>query len=46
MWMMPLHLHINQKSDYDDDDELLIKTKSLKKKFVALKLRCCHADKC
>ena len=19
MWMMPLHLHINQKSDYDDD---------------------------
>ena len=22
MWMMPLHLHINQKSDYDDYDEL------------------------
>ena len=21
MWMMPLHLHVNQKSDYDDDDE-------------------------
>ena len=20
MWMMPLHLHVNQKSDYDDDD--------------------------
>ena len=19
MWMMPLHLHVNQKSDYDDD---------------------------
>ena len=23
MWMMPLHLHVNQKSDYDDDDGLL-----------------------
>ena len=23
MWMMPLHLHINQKSDYDDDDKCL-----------------------
>ena len=22
MWMMPLHLHVNQKSDYDDDDSL------------------------
>ena len=21
MWMMPLHLHINQKSDNDDDDD-------------------------
>ena len=21
MWMMPSHLHVNQKSDYDDDDE-------------------------
>ena len=21
MWMMPLHLHVNQKSDYDDYDE-------------------------
>ena len=20
MWVMPLHLHVNQKSDYDDDD--------------------------
>ena len=20
MWMMPLHLHINKKSDYDDDE--------------------------
>ena len=20
MWMMPLHLHVNQKSDYDYDD--------------------------
>ena len=19
MWMMPLHLHVNEKSDYDDD---------------------------
>ena len=23
MWMMPLHLHVNQKSDYDDDDGAL-----------------------
>ena len=23
MWMMPLHLHVNQKSDYDDDDSPL-----------------------
>ena len=22
MWMMPLHLHVNQKSDYDYDDLL------------------------
>ena len=21
MWMLPLYLHVNQKSDYDDDDE-------------------------
>ena len=21
MWMLPLHLHDNQKSDYDDDDD-------------------------
>ena len=21
MWMMPLHLHVNQKSDYDDDEQ-------------------------
>ena len=20
MWMMPLHMHVNQKSDYDDDE--------------------------
>ena len=20
MWMMPLYLHLNQKSDYDDDE--------------------------
>ena len=20
MWMMPWHLHVNKKSDYDDDD--------------------------
>ena len=24
MRMMPLHLHVNQKSDYDDDDELTL----------------------
>ena len=23
MWIMPLHLHVNQKSDYDDDDDHL-----------------------
>ena len=23
MWMMPLHLHVNKKSDYDDDDDEL-----------------------
>ena len=22
MWLMPLHLHVNQKSDYDDDDDI------------------------
>ena len=21
MWMLPLHLHVNQKSDDDDDDD-------------------------
>ena len=21
MWIMPLHLHVNQKSDYDNDDD-------------------------
>ena len=25
MWMMPLHLHVNQKSDYDDDERYKIK---------------------
>ena len=25
MWMMPLHLHVNQKSNYDDDGEPLDK---------------------
>ena len=24
MWMMPLHLHVNQKSDYDDDEFIKI----------------------
>ena len=24
MWMMPLHLHINQKSDSDDDVQVLL----------------------
>ena len=24
MWMMPLHLHVNQKSDYDDMKEGLL----------------------
>ena len=22
MWMMPLHLHVNKKTDYDDDDSI------------------------
>ena len=26
MWMMPMHLHVNQKSDYDDDDERISST--------------------
>ena len=25
MWMMPLHLHVNQKSDYDYDDTSALK---------------------
>ena len=25
MWMMPLHLHVNQKSDYNDDDDDCLK---------------------
>ena len=25
MWMMPLHLNVNQKSDYDYDDKQMIK---------------------
>ena len=29
MWMMmPLHLHVNQKSDYDDDDSLAVTARS------------------
>ena len=24
MWMLPLYLHVNQKSDYDDDDDFPI----------------------
>ena len=24
MWMRPLHLHVNEKSDYDDDDIIII----------------------
>ena len=26
MWMMPLHLHVNQKSDYDYDDDVKLLT--------------------
>ena len=26
MWMMPLQLHVNQKSDYDDDEAALLAT--------------------
>ena len=22
MWMLPLYLHVNQKSNYDDDDDM------------------------
>ena len=25
MWMMPLHLQVNQKSDYDDDEDTIYK---------------------
>ena len=25
MWMMPLHLHVNQKSDYDDEEIIFTK---------------------
>ena len=25
MWMLPLHLHDNQKSNYDDDDDNYMK---------------------
>ena len=31
MWMLPLYLHVNQKSDYDDDDLEIIKTNMLSK---------------
>ena len=24
MWMMPLHLHVNQKFDYDDDTVIYV----------------------
>ena len=24
MWMLPLYLHVNQKSDYDDDDMMIL----------------------
>ena len=27
MWMLPLYLHDNQKSDYDDDDSFIWKKK-------------------
>ena len=27
MWMMPLHLHVNQKSDYDYDDTSVLALK-------------------
>ena len=23
MWMMPLHLHVSKKSDYDNDDTII-----------------------
>ena len=26
MWMLPLYLHVNQKSDYDDDDMIIHNT--------------------
>ena len=30
MMMMPLHLHVNQKSDYDYDDQQMIKVAASK----------------
>ena len=30
MWMMPLHLHVNQKSDYDYDDMMAYNSISTK----------------
>ena len=29
MWMLPLYLHVNQKSDYDDDDMFLSRNKKI-----------------
>ena len=27
MWILPLYLHVNQKSDYDDDDQSFLSEK-------------------
>ena len=35
MWMMPLHLHVNQKSDYDDDEVVKIIAKLERKQSNA-----------
>ena len=37
MWMMPLHLHVNQKSDYDDDDMFLIMSSITVAQIVTLR---------
>ena len=38
MWMMPLHLHVNQKSDYDIYDD--VKLTGVKDNFCKYAIRC------
>ena len=44
MWMMPLHLHVNQKSDYDDDMMITLSMVHNTERKATLSMSYHHSD--